>query len=254
MLNPRSTDLRDWVAALERRYLADLRLPEVAKALRALSSIYVERRDRGPRRHVHGALDTAGRRAAFGLYYAPLHFAAVAATIHSIGAHEPAPSSILDLGCGTGAAGLAWALSGDSRPAVLALDRHPWAVEEARWNLRYFKIPGRAVRGEVERFASWKPGTSAVAAYTLNELADADRRRVEARLVGLTRQGGHILIIEPLARGVAPWWPDLAGRVTALGGRADQWRLAVDPPPVVQRLGTAAGLNWREIKLQSLYL
>ena len=33
-----------WIEALEARHLADLRVPEVTRALRALSSAYVERR------------------------------------------------------------------------------------------------------------------------------------------------------------------------------------------------------------------
>ncbi|MGE5359851.1 MAG: hypothetical protein ACM3NQ_12610 [Bacteroidales bacterium] len=46
-----------WLSGLEQRHLADLRIQEVTRALRALSSVYVERRVaiwRG------GALDTAG--------------------------------------------------------------------------------------------------------------------------------------------------------------------------------------------------
>jgi hypothetical protein len=63
-----------------------------------------------------------------------------------------------------------------------------------------------------------------------------------------------VLILEPLARGVTPWWEETARRIQALGGRADQWRFAVDPPALVARLGAAAGLNYREIRLQSLFV
>jgi len=246
--------LLEWATALERRHLADLRLPEVTRALRALSSAYVERRERGARQHVHGALDSAGKRAAFSLYYAPLHFIAVTEVLRAIGAQDPAPASILDLGCGTGAAGAAWALAAGSHPTVIGIDKHPWAVEEARWTLRHFGIQGRVHQGEVGRQRSWKPGSSALAAYTLNELADADRQGVETRLLELARQGGHVLILEPLARGVTPWWSGTAARVTASGGRADEWRFSIDPPLVVRQLGEAAGLNYRELKLQTLFL
>ena len=63
----------DWIAALEARHLANLRVPEVTRALRALSSAYVERRRRpassgGARPNVLGALDSAGKRAAFALF------------------------------------------------------------------------------------------------------------------------------------------------------------------------------------------
>ena len=78
------------MAALEARHLADLRVPEVTRALRALSSAYVERRRqtaaRAGGRHVHGALDTAGKRAAFALFYAPLHFIAVSEVVRARGA------------------------------------------------------------------------------------------------------------------------------------------------------------------------
>src|SRR5678815_3933040 len=106
---------RDWLVALEARHLADLRVPEVTRALRALSSAYVERRRQTatPRggRHVHGALDSAGKRAAFALFYAPLHFIAVAEAVGVLNAGASMSGSILDLGCGTGAAGAAWALA-----------------------------------------------------------------------------------------------------------------------------------------------
>src|SRR4051794_34952504 len=60
-----------WLDALDQRHLADLTSSEVARALRALSSCYVERR---ARLATGGALDSAGKRAAFALFYAPLHF------------------------------------------------------------------------------------------------------------------------------------------------------------------------------------
>ena len=46
-----------WLEAMESRYLADLRVPEVTRALRSLSSAYVQRR-------VRGTLEGAGKRAA----------------------------------------------------------------------------------------------------------------------------------------------------------------------------------------------
>ena len=120
---------RDWLVALEARHLADLRVPEVTRALRALSSAYVERRRQTatPRggRHVHGALDSAGKRAAFALFYAPLHFIAVSEVIRARAAHTAAPKTIIDLGCGTGAAGAAWALTSQPSPSVIGIDRHP---------------------------------------------------------------------------------------------------------------------------------
>src|SRR5918994_547687 len=87
----------EWLAALEARHLADLRVPEVTRALRALSSAYVERRHK-----VAGGatFDSRGKRAAFALFYAPLHFLTTRLIVEALAAHDPAPVSILDLGCG----------------------------------------------------------------------------------------------------------------------------------------------------------
>src|SRR3954467_6511275 len=89
----------NWLRELEARHLADLRVPEVTRALRALSSAYVERRHKVAS---GSTLDSAGKRAAFALYYAPLHFIATRLVVEALGAQAPAPGSILDIGCGTG--------------------------------------------------------------------------------------------------------------------------------------------------------
>lgn len=246
--------LEQWIAALEGRYLGDLRVPEVTRALRALSSTYVERRAHGGRAHVRGALDTAGKRAAFAVYYAPLHFLAVTAVLHALGADRSSPGTILDLGCGTGVAGAAWALTTGSAPGVTGIDRHPWAVSEAQWTYGQLGVRGRARQGDLGHLRRPRPGTSVVAAYTLNELPDAARRLAEDELLAVAEAGGRVLVIEPIARSVAPWWSATAARVRAHGGRADEWRLPVEAPPLVQRLGEAAGLNHREFRLQSLWL
>jgi SAM-dependent methyltransferase len=248
-----------WVSALEARHLADLRVPEVTRALRALSSAYVERRHGGggsagaARQKVQGTLDSAGKRAAFALFYAPLHFIAVTEVVHAIGAHRPAPPAILDLGCGTGAAGAAWAVAAGSQPTVTGIDRHPWAIDEARWTYQQLGLDGRARQGDVTRMPAPRRGGAIVAAYLLNELPDAARIRVEDHLARTIDTGGHVLVIEPIARGVAPWWDRTAARFTALGGRADEWRFPIELPPILQLFDKAAGLNHRELTLRSLF-
>jgi hypothetical protein len=117
-----------WLAALDERHLADFRPAEVGRALRALSSCYVERRSRLAE---GGALETAGKRAAFALFYAPLHFRTIARVLGELSPSPPV-RDVVDLGCGTGAAGAAWALqAGGAR--LTGFDRHPWAVAEANW-------------------------------------------------------------------------------------------------------------------------
>ena len=61
----------EWIAELEARHLADLTFSEVSTALRAVSSAYVERRAKLAR---GAALSGTGKRAAFALFYGPLHY------------------------------------------------------------------------------------------------------------------------------------------------------------------------------------
>jgi len=237
------------VGALEARHLANLRVAEVTRALRALSSAYVERRSAG----VRGALDGAGKRAAFALFYAPCHFLITHHIVRALGADAPPPRGIVDLGCGTGAAGAAWALAAGGAPAVTGIDRHPWAVAEANWTYRQLGIRGRARTGDVARLPPLVAGTAVLAAFVLNELAPAVRERLEGRLVDSVARGVRVLVIEPIARSLSPWWNDAASRVEAAGGRADEWRLAVDLPPPLDLLDRAAGLDHRELTARSLY-
>ena len=240
-----------WVAALEQRHLADLRIPEVTRALRALSSAYVERRHTVAR---GGPLESAGKRAAFALFYAPLHFLATTHVVHAVRGHEPPPSAILDIGCGTGAAGAAWALSAAGRPSVSGIDRHSWAADEARWTYRALGLQGTARRGDAGRLPIMKAGSAAIAAYVLNELAADVRASVEDQLFAAAGRGVRVLILEPIARGVAPWWGDTARRAEGAGGRADEWRFEVDLPPMLRTLDKAAGLNHRELTVRSIWL
>jgi hypothetical protein len=61
-----------------------------------------------------------------------------------------------------------------------------------------------------------------------------------------------VLVIEPIARGVTPWWEATASRVRAAGVRADEWRFAIDLPPLLRLFDRAAGLKHRELKLRTL--
>jgi methylase of polypeptide subunit release factors len=111
--------------------------------VRALSVRYVERRGQLPTR---SPLDSAGKRAAFGLFYAPLHMLTVDAAVAAVAAGAR-PTHIIDLGCGTGVCSAAWALRvPEPHPTIDGFDLHPWALEEARWNWRTLALRGRAVK------------------------------------------------------------------------------------------------------------
>jgi hypothetical protein len=223
--------------------------------LRALSSAYVERR------HVVATgrtLDSAGKRAAFALYYAPLHFVATSRVVDGLGAATSPLSTVIDIGCGTGAAGAAWAIAAGrppaERPGVIGIDRHPWAAAEARWTYRALGLHGQSRVGDATQVPRARTGTAIVAAYLLNELAPEARTRVEDQLLEAAAHGARVLVLEPIARAVAPWWDATAVRFLAAGGRADEWHFETGLPPQTALLGKAAGLNSREMKVRSLYV
>jgi hypothetical protein len=240
-----------WLGALEERHLADLRPAEVARALRALSSAYVERRDRLAR---GAALDGAGKRAAFALFYGPFHFLIVRAIVRALAAADARISLIADLGCGTGVAGAAWALECAPRPRVFGLERHPWAAEEARWTCRTLGLDAEVRCGDLARVRLPGRVSAVVAAYTVNELPGDARSRLLRELLAAHARGAAALIVEPIAKSAVPWWPEWAAAMRGAGGREDEWRFPVELPGITGRLGRAAGLDHRELTARSLYL
>ena len=91
-------------------------------------------------------------------------------------------------------------------------------------------------------------------AFAVNELETAQRTALEDRVLASARDGSRVLVIEPLARGVAPWWDEWAARFVAAGGRADEWRFPATLPPTLRLLDKAAGLDHHTLTGRSLYL
>jgi SAM-dependent methyltransferase len=236
-----------WVRALEARHLADLTFPEVSRALRALSSTYVERRHRLAR---GAALAGAGKRAAFALFYGPLHYLLVREIVRLLPAATAAGSTLVDLGCGTGAAGAAWGSVCDRPPQVVGIDRHPWALTEAAETYRAFGLSARTRRVDVA--IAPLPRAAILAAFTVNELGDAARDALLPRLLDRAADGDRVLIVEPVAR--FAWWNRWRQVFEAAGGRDDEWRIPVELPPIVAKLDRAAGLHHRELTARSLWL
>ena len=239
-----------WLRALEARHLADLRFPEVTRALRALSSAYVERRAS----LASGApLAGAGKRAAFALYYAPLHFMLVREIVGLLPGATAIGRTLVDLGCGTGAAGAAWAGAATGRPAIVGLDRHPWAVAEAAWTYRVLSLSGQVRRCDIAR-GPLPSGSAYLAAFTLNELTDDARARLKQMLLARHHEGAAVLVVEPIARAVTPWWGEWTEGVLPSGGRVDEWRLHVELPSLLRKLATAAGLGTRALTARSIWM
>jgi trans-aconitate methyltransferase len=198
------------------------------------------------------AFDGAGKRAAFALYYGPLHFLLVREVVGALGLRTP--RRVLDLGCGTGTAGAAWALECEPRARVEGVDRSGWAVAEARWTFARLGLDGRATRGDATSVPLPELPAGILAAFTVNELADEPRRHLLARLVEAAAAGSTVLVVEPIARRANPWWPEWAEAVRAAGGREDEWRFRPELPERLALLGKAAGLDTRELTGRSLLL
>lgn len=249
-MSPSRKDLfTAWYAELESRHLEDLKFAELRRALTALSTVYVERRASITR---GAALDSAGKRAAFALFYGPLHYLAVHHVIRELRPRKPYPKRLIDIGCGTGAAGAAWAVAIGCKPSVRGYDLNPWAVKEAGWTLRQFGLNHTVARRDVSNVPMPGKKDALLAAWVVNELREEIRTDLLPRLIVSAELGAEILIVEPIAKRPAPWWGDWSRHIQDAGGRADEWEFQPDMPESLRLLDKAAKLDHRRFKLRTL--
>jgi hypothetical protein len=225
-----NTALDDWIAALEARHRAPMTTSEYVKAVRALSARYVERRQTLP---TTSALDSAGKRAAFAAYYAPLHFLTTRLIVQSIAGGAAAVDRIVDLGCGTGVAGIAWALALPAPPRVDGVDASGWAADEA-------------ARKSIGR-------TAIVLAWAVNELDDRARQTLLPSLARLRDAGARILIIEPIARAASPWWDDWCLALKGSVSVSEEWKFETPLPSALAAMDEAAGFQRTHLSARSLF-
>ena len=243
--------VEQWLTALDQRHLADLTFSEVGRALKALSSNYVERRERLARK---SAFDSAGKRSAYALYYSPLHFLTVSHIVSALDLSNRRVQHLLDIGCGAGAAGAAWATTVVPKPEITGIDAHPWALAEASFTYKSFGLRGETRRGDLGRLQIPRNVDAVIAGWVLNEVSDSARAAVLDQLFTAAARGVLVLIIEPIATRVSPWWNDAARSGLELGGRADEWRFRVQLPDLLKRFDRAAGLRHDELKARTLLL
>ena len=237
-----------YLAGLEHRHLADLRFSDVTRALRALSSAYVERRESALADHK--ALDGAGKRAAFAMYYGPLHFLLIQHIIREIGVTFD-PGVVVDLGCGTGVAGAAIATAQSPHLGVIGFDTHPWTLEEARFTYRAFGLKSDVRRGHAAKTRFPSDASVIVAAFLVNELNDKDRASL---LSEIKKSRKRTLIVEPISQRISPWWDEWATEFVKMNGRADVWKARIDTPPLIKKLAKASGLRPEMLTARSLFL
>ena len=241
-------NFQTFLTQLEERQFADLTFSEVTRALRALSSTYVERRDSALADHK--ALDGAGKRAAFALYYGPIHFLLIQHIVRELGVTFR-PGVVVDLGCGTGVAGAAVATSTTPPLRVFGVDMHPWTLDEARFTYKAFGLHADVRRAHAANTRFPNDTSVVVAAFVVNELKDADRA---ALLEQIKQSRTRALIVEPISQRISPWWNAWAEEFVRMGGRADIWKARIEPPPTVKRLAKAAGLRPDMLTARSLFV
>ena len=187
------------------------------------------------------------------MYYAPLHFLLVREIVRALHAKLPADAVIVDLGCGTGVAGAAWANESGSSTKVIGIDRNAWALHECKWTYQQLGLQGTVKNADV-RNVRIPASTAVVAAFTINELDPESRERLQKDFIRAARNGAPVLLVEPIARRVAAWWEEWAKEWRSTGGRADEWRFRVELPERLALMDRAAGLDHRELTGRSLWL
>lgn len=240
-----------YLDALTERHLKDLKFGEVTRALRALSVGYVEKREEGG---LARALDGRGKRAAFALYYGTTHFLAVQALVRDLdlGFSGSGKPTILDIGCGTGVCGAAWAIESESPTMVTGADRSSFALHEARWTYQTLRIKGETSRSITETLETIRRPEGIVIGWTLNELDDLKRDLIAAKILPWVARGTRLLVIEPVSKRVAPWWEAWVARFPAGQCAVMEKRLRLAWPPKVALLARSAGLGTDETALRIL--
>jgi SAM-dependent methyltransferase len=239
-----------WLDALEKRHLADLRTSEVNRAVRALSDDYVHRRHRV----AEDALAGRGKRAAFALFFGPLHFLVVREVARELDIPSMRLARLLDVGCGTGAGGAAVAGLMDGRVSVTGVDRSGWTLGEASFTYRHFGLRHRVHRGDATRVRVSQSDTLILAAYTINELDRDARATLLEGLCSSLPASSALLVVEPIAKAVTPWWKQWSSTLQPLGAEERQWLFDEPLPPLLRQMDRAAGLNHQVRKARTLWL
>ncbi len=242
-----------WLADAVARHSRELEFREIRKGVQAVSQLYVTRRegvDLGAR-----ALEGRGKRAALATFFGPLHFVLVHQVLRALGPARLGPlQRVLDLGCGTGAAGAAAAVTGfprdasSSAPEILGLDRSGYVLAEARQTYAHFGLAAETRRGQLPAaLPAAGPGDLLVFGWSVNELPDRVRRDLRDVLTGALARGARLLLLEPLAGPASPWWRAWADDLTRFGVAEPRLKFQLELPDWIARLDKAAGLDHRTL-------
>jgi len=199
-----------WIREAERatQLRGNAALSALAGAVEKMSARFTRERPGAFADYTATAMDCA----AYGIWFFPQTFARMKHALNQI--QPPArggPLDVLDVGSGTGAAGMAvasWAHCHGVRANVAALDRSPHALEtgqrvfgECRELWPAAQWESRA--GDVAGFHPEQKWDVVVCCFVLNELGDAATRLATAqRMLGGLKEDGVLILLEPA--GVEP--------------------------------------------------
>ena len=240
-----------WLGDVVARHTAELDFREVRKGAQALSWLYVERR--GEVDLAVCSVDGRGKRAALASYYAPLHFLTAHHAMDRIGAARFGDvRRVFDIGCGTGASGAAVATALGSSE-ITGIDRSGFALSEARHTHAAFGLLGRTRRGRVpDLLPRAEAGDLWLLGWSANEMDERARDALLERIVRAIGFGTRILLFEPLAGSIVPWWPAWRAALAPLGLADFECKARVALPEWVARLDAASGLDHRVLGARAL--
>jgi hypothetical protein len=136
---------------------------------------------------------------------------------------------------------------------LTGVDRSPWAIQECKWTYKTLGIAGKAMAADFST-SPIPPNTALIAAFSINELDAVSRNRLRREFVATAKNGSPVLVIEPIAKRMTPWWDEWSPEWKAAGGRDDEWRFRVTLPEPIALMDKAAGLDHRELTGRSLWL
>ena len=134
---------------------------------------------------------------------------------------------------------------------VFGVDRSAWVLGEARRTWSHFGIRHHTRRADHPNGTpEGARGDAFVLGWVVNELQPQDRDELRKRLDASIDRGARVLIVEPLARAVSPWWDSWC---ETLDARSEIIRLRIERPAWVEDLDRASGLDHSTLGARVLY-
>ena len=90
-------------------------------------------------------------------------------------------------------------------------------------------------------------------AFVVNELKPEERQDLLRELTATIGRGTAVLIVEPISLRISPWWEEWRAAFLPMGGRADEWKIRIDLPPIVKRLAKSSSLRPDALTARSLF-